>query len=224
MLDNLYTQPGAAQRLRSSPLGPWLDSFVARLTELGYTPWSRRSNVVLAADLGRWMAKRDILVGDLNESVVETYVKQRRTQRERRYAASSLVLAHLRAKGVIPSPERPAPVAHEQRYAAYMQQVRGAAAGTIKGYLEVVRDFLARRFGADEVDLAALTASDVGAYLVERAPNLAPKTLAFRAGALGSFFRFLFLRGETSTDLATAPLVPQMRYRATVPRYLSPTV
>ena len=61
MLDNLYTQPGAAQRLRSSPLGPWLDSFVDRLTELGYTPWSRRSNVVLAADLGRWMAKRDIL-------------------------------------------------------------------------------------------------------------------------------------------------------------------
>lgn len=224
MLDNLYTQPGAAQRLRSSPLGPWLDSFVDRLTELGYTPWSRRSNVVLAADLGRWMAKRDILVGNLNESVVEAYVKQRRTQRERRYAASSLVLAHLRAKGVIPSsPERTAPVAHEQRYAAYMQKARGAAAGTIKGYLEVVRDFLARRFGTGEVDLAALTASDVGAYLVERAPALAPKTLAFRAGALRSFFRFLFLRGETSTDLATAPLVPQMRYRARVPRYLSPT-
>jgi integrase len=56
-----------------------------------------------------------------------------------------------------------------------------------------------------------------------KGPALAPKTLAFRAGALRSSFRFLFLRGETSTDLATAPLVPQTRYRARVPRYLSPT-
>lgn len=223
MLDDLYTQPGAAQRLRSSPLGPWLDSFVEQLTELGYTPWSRRSNVVLAADLGRWMANRDILLGSLNESVVEAYVKQRRTQRERRHAASSLVLAHLRAKGVTPpSPDRPAAAAHEQRYAAYMEKERGAAAGTIEGYLAVVKDFLGRRFGAGEVDLAALTASDVGTYLVERAPALAPKTVAFRAGALRSFFRFLFLRGETARDLTTAPLASQTRAQATVPRYLSP--
>lgn len=223
MLNNLYTQPGAAQRLRSSPLGPWLDSFVERLAELEYTPGSRRSNVILAADLGRWMAGRDISVGSLTESVVEAYVRQRRTQHERRHAAASLMLAHLRANGVTPpSADRLAPVAHERRYAAYMQKERGAAAGTIEGYLAVVRDFLGRRFGAGEVDLAALTASDVGAYLVERAPALAPKTLAFRAGALRSFFRFLFLEGETATDLATAPLMSQTRHRATVPRYLSP--
>ncbi len=103
-----------------------------------------------------------------------------------------------------------------------MQKERGAAAGTIEGYLTVVRDFLSRRFGASEVDLAALTASDIGAYLVERAPALAPKTLAFRAGALRSFLGFLFLREETAIDLATAPLMSQTRYRATVPRYLSP--
>jgi len=223
MLDKLYTQPGAAQRLRSSPVGPWLDSFVERLTELGYTSGSRRSSVVLAADLGRWMANRDISVGSLTESVVEAYVKQRRAQRERRRAASSLVLAHLRAKGVTPpSPERPAPVAHEQRYGAYLQKERGAAAGTIEGYLAVVRDFLGRRFGSGEVDLALLTASDVGAYLVERAQSLSPKTVAYRSGALRSFFRFLFLQGETATDLSTAPLVSQTRHRATVPRYLSP--
>lgn len=223
MLENLYTQPGAAQRLRSGPLGPWLDSFVEQLTELGYTSWSRRSNVVLAADLGRWMAKRDISVGSLNESVVEAYVRERQTQRERRRAASSLVLAHLRDKGVTPpSPDRPAPAAHEQRYAAYMHKERGAAAGTIEGYLAVVRDFLGRRFGSGEVDLALLTVSDVGTYLVERAHSLSPKTVAYRAGALRSFFRFLFLRGEIAIDLSTAPLMSQTRHRATVPRYLSP--
>jgi site-specific recombinase XerD len=134
-----------------------------------------------------------------------------------------LVLAHLRTEGVAPPPPVPdsSPVVHELRYAAYMQKERGAAAGTIEGYLSVVRDFLGQRFGAGEVDLAALTASDVGAYLVGRAPALSPKTLAYRAGAIRSFFRFLFLQGQTTTDLSTAPLMSQTRHRATVPRYLS---
>jgi site-specific recombinase XerD len=226
MLDKLYTKPGAAQHLRSSPLGPWLDLFDEWLSELGYTPWSRRSNVVLAADLGRWMAHHRLSVGALDESIVDAYVKQRRTQRERRRAAALLVLAHLRTTGVIPrSPDasdRCASVAHEQRYAAYLQKELGAAAGTIEGYVAVVRDFLGRRFDAGKVDLAALTASDISGYLVERAQALAPKTLAFRAGALRSFFRFLFLRGETATDLSSATLMPKTRHRAAPPRYLSP--
>lgn len=93
MLNSLYVQPGAAQRLRSSPLGPWLDSLVEWLAELGYALCSRRSVVVLAADLGRWMADHDISVGSLDESIVDAYVKQRRRQPERRHAAASLVLA-----------------------------------------------------------------------------------------------------------------------------------
>ncbi|MFZ5785137.1 MAG: tyrosine-type recombinase/integrase [Acidobacteriota bacterium] len=226
MLDDLYVYPGAVRRLRSSPLGPWIDSFVGRLAEFGYTSWSRRSNVVLAADLGRWMANHDVSVESLDEGAVDAYLRQRRTQRERRRAASSLVLAHLRAEGVTPpSPEiadHSTPSLHEQRYAAYMRRERGAAAGTIDGYLAVVRDFFGWRFDSGDVDLTVLTASDVGTYLVERAPMLSPKTLAYRAGALRSFFRFLFLQGETATDLSTAPLMSQTRHRATVPRYLSP--
>jgi len=226
MLESLYTQPGAAQRLRTSPLGPWLDSFVEQLAHLGYAEWSRRSNLVLAADLGRWMADHGIPVSGLGESVVEAYIEQRRTQRERRHAAASLVLAHLRAQGAVPPsphvPNHPGPVVYEQRYARYMVKERGAVAGTIEGYLAVVRDFLGHRFGASPVDLATLRASDVGAYLTERASTLAAKTLAYRAGALRSFFRFLFLHGETAIDLSTAPLMPQGRDQATVPRYLAP--
>lgn len=226
MLDSLYTHPFAAQRLRSGPLGPWLDSFVERLAELGYTSASQRSRVVLGADLGRWMADRDIAVSALDESVVDKYAKQRRTQRERRRATASLLLAHLRAVGATPPPPTvpdSADATVERRYATYMQRERGACAGTIEGYLAVVGDFLGRRFGAVARDLAALTASDVGDYLVERARVLAPKTVVFRAGALRSFFRFLFLHGHTATDLATAPLMAQTRHRASVPRYLSPT-
>lgn len=226
MLDKLYTHPNAAARLRSSPLGPWLDSFVRQLADLGYTPWSCRSNVVLAADLGRWMADHDLSVGHLDESVIDAYLENRGTQRDRRRATSSHVLAHLRAEGVTP----PRPVRRDdsavatlgQRYGAYMRRERGAAEGTVEGYVAVVREFLVQRFGAEDVDVAALAASDIGEYLVGRAPVLSPKRVAYLATALRSFFRFLFVHGETSTDLSLATLTAQARHRASVPRYLSP--
>jgi site-specific recombinase XerD len=227
MLDKLYTHPCAARRLRSSPLGAWLDSFVEQLARLGYTTWSCRSNVVLAADLGRWLASRRLSVASLDDSAIDAYLKQRRTQRERRRAAASLMVAHLRAMGAVPPARHirsvPAPLVHEQRYVTYMQRERGAVAGTIEGYLAVVRHFLGRRFGTGLVDVASLTASDVGAYLTELAPALSPKTLAIRASALRSFLRFLFLHGETAADLSMAPLVAQKKHRAAVPRYLSPS-
>jgi site-specific recombinase XerD len=227
MLDKLYTYRFAAPRLRSSPLGPWLDSFVGRLENRGYTPWSRRSNVVLAADLGRWMAEQHLSVDGLDEVGIEGYLKHRGTQRERRRAACSLMLAHLRAEGVTPLPsatrDSSAGVAHLRRYGSYMRTERGAVEGTIEGYVAVIREFLDRRFGSGDVDLAAVRASDIAAYLVDRAAGLSPKRVAYLASALRSFFRFLFVQGGTPTDLSTAPLMSQTKHRANVPRYLSPT-
>ena len=226
MLEKLYNCLFAAPRLRSSPLGPWLDSFVGRLVDLGYTPWSCRSNVVLAADLGRWMADCHLSVSLLDEAAIEAYLQRRGTQRERRRAASALVLAHLRAEGVTPpasaSPDSSSVTVHGQRYAAYLRKERGAAEGTIEGYVAVVADFLLRCFGTGEVDLVALTASDVGKYLVERVPALSRKSVAYRASALRSFLRFLFIQGLTATDLSTASLTAQTRHQAAVDRYLSP--
>ena len=226
MLEQLFTGRWAAPRLRSSPLGPWLDSFVQRLAGLGYTPWSCRSCVVLAADLGRWMKGAGVPVGKLDESAVDAYLDCRKTQRERRRAASELVLGHLRAEGVTPTPplhpDGSVVTARCQLFAAYMREERGAAEGTVEGYAAVVREFLTRRFGSGDLDLGALTSSDIGDYLVARAPGLSPKRVSYLASSLRTFFRFLFVRGEIATDLSRAALTAQGRYRASVPRYLSP--
>jgi len=225
MLEELYSDPTAAPRLRLTPLGPWLDSFVEWLAGQGYTPWSCRSEVVLAADLGRWMEARGLPVESLDEVAIDAYLEHRGTQRERRRAASQHVLTHLRAEGVTLLPCRAEPSAiavQEERYATYMRKERGAAVGTIEGYRAVARDFLDQRFGVGDVDLAVLRASDISAYLVERAPTLSPKRISYLASALRSFLRFLFVQGETSADLSAAALTPQTRHRASVPRYLSP--
>jgi site-specific recombinase XerD len=156
------------------------------------------------------MATRGRSVATLDESALETYVEHRGTQRERRHAAAVLVLAHLRAEGVTspaPDVEDPSAIAAcGQRFATFMRTERGAAEGTVEGYVAVVREFLDRRFGSGDV----------------AAPALSPKRVAYLASALRSFFRFLFVQGETATDLSTAPLMSQTKHRVTVPRYLSP--
>lgn len=226
MLDVHFTRPSAAPRLRATLLGPWLDSFDDRLAGLGYSQGSRLSYVTLGADLGRWMADQEVPLEDLDESTIDVYVDQRMAQRDRRRAASRHLLAHLRMEGLVPprpvlldrSPVTP----HCCRYAEYLRKERGAAEGTMEGYVSVIRDFLGQRFGTGPVDLAALTPTDIGGYLVGRAEALSPKRLDYLSTALRSFLRFLFVREETPTDLSTAALGSLTRHLASVPRYLSP--
>ena len=156
MLEDLYTHPIAAPRLRLSPFGPWLDSFDERLAQRGYNVAARRERAPIAADFGRWTARRRLSVSTIDESVVEAYVDDRGTDRERRHATAVLMLEHLRAEGVAsPAPEileRCAADTYARRYAAYMRTERGATEGTTEGYIGVISKFLQQRFGAGDVD------------------------------------------------------------------------
>jgi site-specific recombinase XerD len=223
-LDSLFTHPVAAPRLRASPLGAWLDSFADWLADLGYTPGSCRSYVVLAADLGRWLAEREMGAEALNEAVISAYVEHRKTQPDRRRAASRQFLAYLRADGVAPPyqpvPDRPAVALHCDRYAEYMRRERGVADTTIDGYVAVIRDFLIHRFGDGDVELSAVTATAIGNYLVGQARELSTRRVIFLGTALRSFFRYAFARGEMSLDLSTAVLTARSTHHGNVPRYL----
>ncbi|RLB51784.1 MAG: integrase [Deltaproteobacteria bacterium] len=226
MLDVHFVNPSAAQKLRTTLLGPWLDSFDDHLSNLGYPLGSRITYVRLTADLGRWMADQELPVEELNESAIDEYVDQRKTQRDRRRAPALHLLAHLRSEGVVPPhrvvPDRSHIAPHCSCYAKYMRQVRGAAEGTVEGYVSVVRCFLAGRFGTGPVDLAVITATDINGFLVQRAGKLSPRRVDYLATALRSFLRFLFVRKETPTDLSTAAPGSLTRHLASVPRYISP--
>lgn len=223
-MDSLFKNPSAVRRLRASPFGPWLDSFTDRLADLGYTPWGCRSNVVLAADFGRWKTARKIPTTALDETVVDAYVKQRKTQRDRRRSAARHFLDHLRAKEVVP----PRPYVADtssvalycQDYEEHLRKERGACDGTVEGYVAVVRGFLSRCFSDGPVELAALKADSVTDYLLDQARTLSPKRVAYLGGALRSFFRFTFARGQTPTDLSTAVLTVRTTRLASVPHYL----
>jgi site-specific recombinase XerD len=181
--------------------------------------------VVLAADLGRWMARRRIKVKDLCEDVVSTYVLDRVTQRDRRRVAVTHFLAHLRAEGVVPIAIMVADVspitAVCNEYAAHLLELRGAAKGTITGYVAVIREFLRLRFGAEPVNLDEIDPADLGRFMTARSSELSSKRLEYLASALRSFLRHAFSRGAMTKDLSTAVPGPRKKQPPCVPGYLS---
>jgi len=170
------------------------------------------------------MAEREMCAEALDEAVISAYIEYRQTQPDRRRTASRHFLSYLRADGVVPPhqpvQDRSAVALHCDRYAEYMRRERGVADVTINGYVAAIRDFLVHRFGDGEAELSVLTASDIGDYLVGQAQVFSTRSVITLATALRSFFRFAFVRGETSMDLSTAVLTARSTHHGNVPRYL----
>ena len=216
----------AALRLGSCVLGPYLDAFCAQLAELGYRAATIRSKLGFASDLARWLELERVAVADLDEGRIDAFLAARRRQGriDRGWPRTARqLLEYLRGAGAARTPEAavdtsPAAVLLA-RYERYLRRERGLAHVTVTAYLRVVRAFVRESVG--DTDPARLDAQTVRDFLRGRAPGRAPRSLQGMASALRSFLRFLFLSGETDTDLAAAiPTVRQWRL-ASVPRALA---
>lgn len=222
-----FIVPAAAQRLRSSVVGAHIESFCTRLAGLGYRPATIRQKLWVVASLTRWMADEHVAVVDLDERRVEAFrgawLRRGRTGRGLRPAAL-LLLEELRSAGVVPRPVSVGDYSPRATllagYERYLRQERALADATIARYLSFACAFVDERLdrGAGRHD--SLAPGDVRDFLLARVHRMVPKRAQFIGTALRSFLRFLFLRGETGTDLSLAvPTVRQWRL-ASVPRHL----
>lgn len=229
MLDSLFEDPKAVDRLRHGVLGPYLDSFAAVVTDLGYKRTTLRLQLWLLRDLGRWLKRRGVPVSELDEAVLERFLAWcRRRGRVTRGDATTVrrFLTHLREQGVA----RPAEVCGDdsaialllRRYKIHLRQERGLAPVTVDEYLPFVRRFLAERFGDGPLLLERLSPSDLVDSVVRHAPSTCPKRAQLMVSALRSFLRFLLQHGDIAVDLAVCvPTVANVG-QATPPKYLLP--
>jgi site-specific recombinase XerD len=226
MLEDVLV-PAAAQRLRSSVLGDHVDAFCARLEHLGYSPATIHWKLWLAGFLARWMTDKHISIVDLDERRIDAFLRWRRRRGRtcRGYRRTLLDLVEqLRAADVVratePSGDHSPAAALLARYAAYLRHERGITEGTIAAYQSFVRAFVVERLDGGTGRPDSLRASDVREFLLARARSMVPKRAQYLATTLRSFLRFLFLRGETATDLSFAvPTVRQWRL-SSVPRHM----
>jgi site-specific recombinase XerD len=229
MLEVLFSDPKAIERLRRTPLGSHLDSFTTATLALGYKRFTVRQQVWLLRDLGHWLRRRGISVSELDEAVLEKFLGLcRRRGRLTRGDATTVrrLLAHLRERHIVP----PGEVLRDDsaiarllsRYEPHLRQERGLASVTVANYLPIVRRFLAERFGDGPVHLDTLNPSDLEGFVVRHARSMSAKRAQLMVSALRSFLRFLLQQGEITTDLASGVPTVAGGGRTSVPKYLSP--
>jgi site-specific recombinase XerD len=226
MLEELF-DPVAAKRLRSCLCGAHVDTLCASLSELGYARPTIREKLGIVGRLSCWMSAKHRPIADLDEPCVEEFVdSERHDGRYRRGVCSTALqlLAHLRDGGVVPTPE---PVRDDSptaillsHYEGYLRRERALAESTIAGYGPFVRAFVDERLNSGTMNPDSLRPDDVRDFLLTRVRRMAPKSAQYMGTALRSFLRYLFMLGETTTDLALAiPMVRQWRLSG-VPRHI----
>lgn len=218
-----------AERRRGRSFGPYLDSFVGTVTQLGYARFTVRQQVLLLVDLERWLERKSLALVDLDEQVVNKFLEKRRRQGRLWKGHSrtvSLFLEHVREKGAIPAPQPTvddSPLAMlQKRYENFLKKERGLSPVTAARYGRFVRRFIVERFSDAPICVRELAPNDISGFLLRHARSGSPGEAKLMVTALRSFFRFLFQHGETASDLAGAvPTVPEWRL-ADVPKYLTP--
>src|ERR1041385_2490780 len=143
----------AAERLRGNLLVPHLSAFAASLREDGYAAVTLQSKVALLADLSQWLARKNVSVTELDERRADAFIRCReRKGGVRRGERETLrqFLAHMRNRGVVPSPVPPcdtSPLAAIlNRYERHLRSERGLVTATVVNYIPFARRFLVERF------------------------------------------------------------------------------
>ncbi len=229
MLENFLRDRATIERLRGGLFGPHLDSFIATLAQSGYAGETVQKRLRLLNAFDRWFGQRGLILCNLNEAVVSLFLEERRAGGHLGHGDPQAVrgfLDHLRASGVVRSPE---PVRDEspltilgRQYEDYLKKERGLSPVTIAHHWHFARRLIVGRFGDGPIRVRDLAADDISRFLLRHARSGSPAMAKMMVTALRSFFRFLFLSGQTATNLAEAvPTVPQWR-SAELPKYLTP--
>jgi integrase/recombinase XerD len=211
----------------TGPLTPYAAGFADELVGMGYTLLSTRDQLALVAHFSRWLDAEDLDVADVAEATVEVFVAVRRAAGYRAHLnAKSLVplLAYLRGLGLVAPARAAALTSVEQaleRFRGYLLVERGLSPASARGYVDLVRPFVAGRIDEHGVDPQRVTAGEVISFMVAQSSRVAPKTLQRSGSALRSLLRFWHLEGILATSLVE--VVPKVACRSPqLPRALEP--
>ena len=209
------------------PLAPFAEAYRLELKARGYTARSAVNELRQVGRLSAWLAASGMTAADLSVERVEEFLVVQRAQGRHRASWSRpglvCMVEVLRSLGVVEA-EQPRRAASAEdllleSFERYLLVERGLTAGTVRGYVEHARRFLA---GLDPAGgLGSVTAADVtSAVLRESAAVSVATTQNFVAG-LKSFLRFCFVKGLVARDVSEAALAITGRRRSSLPRGIS---
>ncbi len=220
--------PRRLRRLQEGALGAHLELFSARLLREGHCQQSAWRNIRVVDDFGQWFVRKGIVIEDIDEAIVDRYMRFRARHRHPFSSdrpALNRFLAVMRDAEVI-SPQRPPRLSlHEQRMEDFRRHLReqgGFAPRSIITHLPTLRRFLAECCKNETESFSRLVAADIVNFVGHHAPHQSTRSTQRMCWTLRSFLRYLRYKGLIEIDLVSAvPPVRTWRF-ASFPRYLAP--
>jgi site-specific recombinase XerD len=185
VINQLFTLPSTIERLRQGPLSVHLDAYAAAIALQGYARHSIRNQVVVIADLSRWLQHRRISLQDLDGKVVDRFLQhhQRKNGVHRGDAGIlSRFLAWLGQTGAVEQHREPLVKGARQnvthQFRRYLLQERGLSTATLQNYIPFIDQFLSERFRHKTLKLSMLRAADVTGFVQRHARRFSPDDFA----------------------------------------------
>jgi site-specific recombinase XerD len=210
MIEQLFPTAEARRRLFIGPLTPHLEGLAVFLASQGYAESSIEGKLRLVAGLSRWLHRRQLPITALTETLVDHFLTHRRCRRfgHGSRVTGKVLLSYLRDLGTVPPPIRvidDCPLACiEREYARFLACERGLSPATLINYLPTVRRFLSERFGGETLAFDELCPQDTNHFILRHARRGSRSRAQLMVTALRSFLRFLYQRGDITSDLASA--------------------
>jgi len=231
MTNPFFKRAPTLRRLNDGPLAPYIDAFAALMKENGYARKSAQAQIRLVSNLSRWMQRRHIEIARLRRPMLQQFLEN--LQRSRpcghihrgEHAPLNTLFGLLLRNGVVTDDVPAIKNPHhdlEQAYIRYLTEERALAPGTRTTHLHIAHHFLQELRGPAKSKLAHLRLDDIIAFVLRRARAYSRGHVKIVSNVLRSFLRFLYLRGQISTNLAlSVPSVAHWRM-TTIPKSFSP--
>jgi site-specific recombinase XerD len=215
------------RRLKTGAHGQLVELYAARLVKDGLARQGTWRCLSLVGDLLSWSARSRSKLADLDERMVERYLRHRAGKQSIQpgdRAALKRLLSVLRDVGTIAPAALPPITSQDQifgEFGDYLRRERGLAPKSIIRHLPVIRRFLREVCPAGASDLGKISQEEVTRYIERHARDWSAASGKAMCWSLRAFLRYLHHRGLN--PLALAGSVPSIRQwkLASLPTYLS---
>lgn len=213
----------------TGPLKSYVGDVWSALLARGYTPLSSGNLLRLMARLSDWLEGLGLQVQELTNARIEEFLEERRQSGYTQYLSRrglEPILQHLQTAEVVSLSEHTDHRASGldrllDDYGQYLLQERAVVSTTVRRYQRVARNLLGdcvSRWGS--LELSRLCAGDVASFVTRQSRTSSVGRAKETVTALRCVLRFLYLRGELTTDLAGAVLGVANWRQASLPKAL----